>query len=265
MRGEPEIAEVGGVEGDGVGEWGGGGGKDGAEPDSGDGDVAFHVHPVGAVVGAGDVAEGGGVEVGDIGPEGGFHAGAELAEAGGGAVGAEEGEAVEIDSVVGGGVVLVEGFVGGEELIDGFVPLGGCCLLRGVVVVGGGEVPEGSVHKGDVGVGGGKAVLAGFAGDGAVDGLVETVAEGGGEAVGEVDEDELEGGANEVTPVGVVVGVVDVMGGGGGGLFGGAFEGAVPLGAGVGVLVVENGGEDGVGEGGVAEVIAEEEAEGVPA
>ena len=38
-----------------------------------------------------------------------------------------------------------------------------------IVVVGGGEVPEGAVHEGDVGVGGEEAALLHLANDGAVD------------------------------------------------------------------------------------------------
>ncbi len=252
-------------QGDGVGKRGFVCGQDGAEPDSGDGDVGLHVHAVGAVVRAGDVAQGGVVEVGDVGPEGGFHGGGEGADVRGGGVVAQQGEAVEIDSVVGGGVVLGEGIVGLEEGVDGLVPGVGLGDLGGVVMVMGGEVPEGTVHEGDVGVGGGEAVLVGFAEDGVVDGLVEAGGERGGDAVGELGKDDLEGGADEVAPVGVVLDVVSVVGEGGGGLFGRAFEGAEPGGGGVGELVVEDGGEDGGGTVAVAGQVAEEEAEGEPA
>ena len=78
LRSEPEVGEVVGV-----GVWDGQGrfvrGQERAHPDAGEGDVGLHVHAVGAVVGAGDVAEAGVIEVSDVAPECGFDVGAEIA------------------------------------------------------------------------------------------------------------------------------------------------------------------------------------------
>src|SRR5579871_622981 len=66
LRGEPEVGEVVGV-GVGNGEWGFVSGEEHAHPDAGEGDVGLHVHAVGAVVGAGDVAQVRMIEGGDVG------------------------------------------------------------------------------------------------------------------------------------------------------------------------------------------------------
>ncbi len=59
-------------------------GQEHAHPDAGEGDVALHVHAVGAVVRAGDVAQAGMIESGDVGPESGFDLRAKLADTRGG-------------------------------------------------------------------------------------------------------------------------------------------------------------------------------------
>src|SRR5215472_14172051 len=54
--------------------------KQRAHPEAGEGDVGLHVHPVGAVVGTGDVAEARVIEVSDVAPERRFDLCAEIAD-----------------------------------------------------------------------------------------------------------------------------------------------------------------------------------------
>ena len=72
--------------------------------------------------------------------------------------------------------------------------------------MGGGKIPERAVHQGDVAVGLFQPPVLNLTVDGKVDGSVEPIGERGRNAIGILDENHLEGGADEVAPVRVITG-----------------------------------------------------------
>jgi len=234
-----------------------------AHPEADGGDVPGHVHAVGAVEGAADIAQAGVIIMGEVAPEAGFHFRAELLEFGAAGFEPPQAEGVDDDAVVGGGVVLGEGFVRGVELVD----------LPGEVVsrfdpcrlpkVRASLDEEDGLHHGDVGVGRDDAVGR-LALDGEADGVPEAGLERGGDAVGEFFEDDEEGGADELAPVGIVVLQGDGVICGRPFFLGRAVEGAVIGSTGFVELPAQDGLEDGDGVGRIVTPVAQEKADGPP-